>query len=678
MNAFPAAPIYLNSLYAPLRTILISTIVTLVAAPIHSAHAQLLDYGTFSGYGIGKGLLGNDYANPLPPCITWHEIPLAAAHAEVRVSIVYDKNQYKQAFHIDQKADVSILKIASGGDELHIGRDTEQSGSAFDIVVEAYAERNSSTVDAQPTWISPYREMMATGDPPKIAAVRQICGDRFIQTVFNESRLFAVLHVSSEQTSSLTQFKLNTNAKFGIDVVSASGSLGGDINIQRANQSGAIHVEVFSEGIGGLIPTLQVVGITNTDGLAGIAQKLVDYLNKLEQQAPPPPGQPVKYQLAPLPGMPIGDLQNERIFERLADMKMRYLGFHQNLDNINALLGPDLRRTIFRQPQADALLKKQQATLSDYIDLVASAHQTCRLASQVGICNDVAKKLDPAPAPTAVDLPPIQPPFVARYSFEINGRPVAPGQADLFMQNSFLAPGTGTLFDAAKTIDPEVANVDLTAPIFSAYVSHIDLLVVNPPAANVLFGTTVGGGRLIAADLSWPPYGPPNAEGNKGLVFPITPLRMLHADANSPCEILHVGDATVVDKTCLTSAGKMMRDVGFAYLANHVVETAAGTSKVYPPHPINATISDCFSPPVPIPAIGYITITVAPGPAANMITGKFTVGLPTLGFFGVNLAVEEETHDLPTWKQLAKSTIQGLNMPRNLPVVPSPCSPHVP
>jgi hypothetical protein len=165
------------------------------------ARAQLLDYNTFAGYGLGKGFLANDLSQPLPACITATQTKLPASHADVRVSISYSSSDYEQAFHIDQSAQASYLKLASGSDTLHIGRETSSSGSLFDIIVEAYGEHDSDTL-GNIKWDPPYDQLIATGDPAKIQTVRAACGDRFIETVFNETRLFLVMHVSSQHESS--------------------------------------------------------------------------------------------------------------------------------------------------------------------------------------------------------------------------------------------------------------------------------------------------------------------------------------------------------------------------------------------------------------------------------------------------------------------------------------------
>jgi hypothetical protein len=148
-----------------LRTIapLIICLAAMLAGSKSSAN-QLLDYGPFSGYGLGKGILGNDYTTPLPGCIKGNKSPLPASAARVWASIVYTADEYKQAFHVDQTANATV--IGGGGEELHIGIETGKSRIAFDIFVEAYGEHDSDTLD-NVEWDEPFKTLMAANDPVK-------------------------------------------------------------------------------------------------------------------------------------------------------------------------------------------------------------------------------------------------------------------------------------------------------------------------------------------------------------------------------------------------------------------------------------------------------------------------------------------------------------------------------
>ena len=192
-----------------------------------NVYAQLLDYGAYSGYALGRGIIGDDFSQPLPNCITGNSATTSASKADIRVSIVNTDDQYSQAFHIDQKAEASYLDVGSAAEELHLSQQTKRSSSAFDIVIEAYSEKDADTI-GNIKWDSPYDKMMTSGDPGKIEQVRATCGDRFIQTVFYEARIFAILHVSSEKNSKLTSYSGKASGKMSIDVVSASAELGGD------------------------------------------------------------------------------------------------------------------------------------------------------------------------------------------------------------------------------------------------------------------------------------------------------------------------------------------------------------------------------------------------------------------------------------------------------------------
>ncbi len=618
------------------------------------AHAQLLDYGKFSGYGIGKGILGNDYEHPKAACITGTKSPLNASNTAIRVSIVSSSDEYKQAFHIDQKAEASFLGIAGGGEELHFGQENSGSSSAFDIIVEAYGEHNSETID-HITWDDPYKTMLASGNAAKIQQVREACGDRYIETVFNEARFFAVLHVSKQQNSALTTFSGSAHGKVDIDIVSASASLGGDVNVKSAHQAGAVDISIYTEGFGDdfVAPTAAAIGIIPADGLGEVATKLSAYLATLHAT-----GQPVKYKLEKLPLLPVGNLSDAQIFDYLNDFKSNYLMAHSRIDNLKSLmLGGDPRRIFFRQPQADAALKEQRDKLTTYLNAVANAHEACRQALTLDVCVARANTLGTPPPRSSVELSPAVPPLIGLYMFAIDGTPVPPGQSSLLISNS----GT-TLLAAARTIKPNASNVDVLVPIFAGeYLSHINVIAIAPqPPYSPL---TVGSRRLLGQDLKWPAYW-------KDASRPGAALHVLHADVQHPCKILNDGGLNVIDANCLTSIGRALRDVVLVDVAEHVIKQPPTTYDFQ----LWGATTNCFGQQSPMTLAGLHLVISS---KSNEIAARVGLFLP-LGTVFLPLVEQEESYDPQMWNQLAQSRLAALVAPGDAPAGPNPCAPHIP
>ena len=147
-----------GSLVSQITPRLVGTVFILGACIPGSAQTTL-DYGPYSSFGIGKGILGNDFAHPLAACITGAQSDLPASHASVNVSIVYSNDEYSRAFHLDQSAKASFLGIGSGGDDLHFGQEDSRTTRAFDIIVEAYGEHPSQTID-HIDWDPRYAKLM--------------------------------------------------------------------------------------------------------------------------------------------------------------------------------------------------------------------------------------------------------------------------------------------------------------------------------------------------------------------------------------------------------------------------------------------------------------------------------------------------------------------------------------
>jgi hypothetical protein len=96
---------------------------SVVGQPVFSQE-RLLDYGSYSGFSVPKGILGNDFTTPLTACVTGNISHPPASRSSIRVSITYNASEYNQAFHIDQSAQASVLNLGGGSEEVHIGVQT--------------------------------------------------------------------------------------------------------------------------------------------------------------------------------------------------------------------------------------------------------------------------------------------------------------------------------------------------------------------------------------------------------------------------------------------------------------------------------------------------------------------------------------------------------------------------
>jgi hypothetical protein len=617
----------------------------------------LLDYGKFSGYGLRKGILGNDYVNALAACITGKESPLPASNKAVRVSVVSSASEYKQAFHIDQKAEASFLGIAGGGEELHFGQENSGSSTAFDIIVEAYGEHDSQTID-NITWDPRYQALLDSGEPAKIQRVREDCGDRYIQTVFNEVRLFAVLHVSKQQSSTLTTFSANAHGKVDIDIVSASAALGGDVNVSSAHKAGALALDIFTEGFGNdaAPPTAAAIGIASADGLDAVATKLSAYLASLHES-----GQPVKYRLTKLPQLQAGSLSDIQIFDHLNELKGLYFGTYVRMQNMTSLLLPvDPRRILLQQPLADTHVKQQRDKLTTYLTAVEKAHDDCRKALALDPCVASARAVGTPPPRSSVELPLIAPPSAGLYMFAIDGEPVPQGQSSLL----FASVGT-TLLDAARRIKPSASAVDVLVPIFGGdYLSHIEVIAVasQPPNLPLISSITVGSRRLLAQNLKGPAYWH-DAFGT-GVA-----LHVLHADVQRPCQVVNSGGIMVIEERCLTSVGLTLRDVALVDAAQYVIKQPPATYNFA----MWGSTTNCFGQQSPMP---IANVHIAISAKGGEMVAQVGIILPLVNV-SLPLIEREESHAPQAWNGIAETRLTALATAGNGPAGSNPCAPHI-
>jgi hypothetical protein len=462
--------------------------------------------------------------------------------------------------------------------------------------------------------------------------------------VFNESRVFAVLHVSSQQLSRLTQFSGKANGSVDIDVVSASSSLGGDLNIKSAHQLGAIAVNVYSEGLGGVIPTAAAIGIGSADGLQDIASKLAAYLTSL-----PDKGQPVKYHLAALPGIDTGSLTDQTIVDDLLDMKAKYFEGYARLQNVKALLGSDQRRVVLIEPEADTDLRQRQAALNTYVNQAAKAHDACSKAASSDACETQLASFGDPPPSTDVELWPVLAPRMYPFQVAIDGRFISPGDVSLLLSTSGL-----TLLDAAKVLQKGATDVDILAVLVAPYLSHLDILLMSPNANSL--PATVGGLVLRGQALEFPPYW-------KDRAGDAIAIHVAHADGASPCPIRRVTHGNALDDSCLTRVGRGLKDAALVQAANefHTPITSFSLN-------LGGITTDCFGtttsvfyPPSPqFPLLFPITIGSLSGqiiPAPAGLTENTQLFLFSGSASTIELFESSETHDLAGWNSLAASRL---------------------
>ncbi|MBN3760749.1 hypothetical protein [Burkholderia sp. Ac-20365] len=626
-------------------------------------HAQkkLLDYGPYNGYTLGKGFLGNDFTQPLSSCLKGKSNPYRASRSRMVASITYSSSDYEKALHIDQAAEASFLNVVSGSEELQLGRSTTASGSLFDIVIEAYSEFNGETLD-NIAWDSPYDGWMASGDPQKIELVRQTCGDSYIETAFNEARLYVVLHVSSKGTTALTTFAGKASGSIGLDVGSVSSSIGGDATIKQANKSGAIKVEVFSVGYGNPPPAAEPIGIAPADGLDDIATKVNKYLKTLTIT-----GQPVKYQLAPMPGMRNGSLLDQQFTTAIKELKAGYLSVEGRATNVTRLQGSDPRRVAFRQPDADNALQLLSRSLSQYSRAVARAHEICRKASDISVCDAAVREAGLPPPIESIELPPVSSlagePVNGNFIFAVDGRPVSPSQ------NISLSSAAGqTLLEAArKQVSPDAKNVDLIAPLPSPWVAYVDLLIETPqwPKPSVIIGRT----RLFTEDLELPYYFRQRGLGHYA-------IQVAHADEARPCKIGAAPSAilplSLLEPSCLTATGQILRNVASASAASHALYAkthgAINSSEI-----LTAVITDCFGKHMAANAAN-LAFTVSLG---TNISAMHSLSVQTAG--GIfQLSEGTESRSFSDWQKVADQRTGELTGPRQFLFAPSLCTSHLP
>lgn len=515
-----------------------------------SSLAEQLGYSPqIAGLALGKGVAGVDYKTPRDACVSAPKTNVPKSASSMRVSIVYDASQLSQSLHIDSKADASFLDIASASGHFNLAEEFNDSNRAFDVVIEAWQETDNDTFVTSPDWLPKYQSKITAG---QFSQVRQDCGDRYVSTVYNAARLFAIVRVET----SARDFHLNVStggqAKFNIDIVNANASLGVDSDIKTAHQHGAIGVIAISEGLGGFQDLANIISIANGDGLNDIANKTQAALKDIHVK-----GQAVAYELTPYPGLAPRSLTDDNIDYHLAQLRYAYRVRQGLLSNVDCLLNScDGRAQLLKLPDV-AQLKAYKAKLETAATTVASRFQKCAVSYAVAdpACNAIIPDL---PSPPAVDatywnLPPVWGGMLVVLN---NGRILSADEGKAVFDRAIHSP---SLLDAAKTLYPDATSVDVLGIVQSPYFSVMsiiplqlgDKLTIPPVSTGVLFGR-----KTLPFDPAW--HLPP-AMKKTGFYVPL-----LHASAYDTCQ-LKIGKDVVFgstligfDSSCVSSKAKQL------------------------------------------------------------------------------------------------------------------------
>jgi hypothetical protein len=194
------------------------------------------------------------------------------------------------------------------------------------------------------------------------------------------------------------------------------------------------------------------------------------------------------------------------------------------------------------------------------------------------------------------------------------------------------------------------------------YFAFIDIDVVAPQSPPT-WPVVVGNHRVLGQDLAWPAYWKTERFG--------AALHLLHADAQHPCNISNVGGLKFIDESCLTSAGRALRDVALANAAQDAIKappTAYVTFMV-------GKITNCFGQTSNV-TLARSSVFINPS-GANELAASGSIWLP-LGTDSFPLILLGESHDARTWNQLSQSRLAALVPLGNSAAGPNPCSPHIP
>jgi hypothetical protein len=331
-------------------------------------------------------------------------------------------------------------------------------------------------------------------------------------------------------------------------------------------------------------------------------------------------------------------------------------------DNVRALLVPtDPRRIVFKEPDADTALQEKRKKLSDYLDDISVAHETCRRTNELATCVKATREQSGEVPLTNVEIPPVMPPGFTTAIFAIDGSNLGPG-----LSEQLISSFSTTLYDAARLLKPDAANVDLLVEIPSFYIASTGVQSVQ--ADRALNPSILGSAELVGPDLTLPSYFPRRYRSGNGILF-------FHGDAQHPCPIRQVQSLQgqifkLIDESCLTSAGRLIKRAVLSNVTNTVFDPS---SPARIDQWVPGVMKDCFGNAVRV-SYGEIAGNISRMPQSTQIAYRYFVPVDGRGFM---LFAGTGQHPLNDWMALKQQRVADLSSYRS-PSGPGACVPHIP
>lgn len=524
-------------------------IVAVCCAPTSSLAERLGYSPQITGLDLGKGIAGIDYGNPRDACVLAAKKPVPKSASSMNVSIVYNASQLAQSLHIDSKAQASFMSIASAAGHFNLDEEFHDSNRAFDVVIEAWQETGNDTFEISPDWLPKYKAKIAAG---RYDEVRRDCGDRYVSTVYNAARLFALVRVEMSAQDFHLHVSTGGEAKFNIDIVDASAQLGVETDIKTAHQHGAISVVAISEGLGGFQDLSNIIAIANADGLADIETKTQAALSNAHVK-----GQAVAYELISYPGLPARSLADDTIDYHLSEIRTRYLQTRGTLNNVDCLLNNcDGRATLLKPPDL-VTLKAYRSRLLNSADDLSVRFQKCAAAYSLNdsSCTAAMPNMPPVPAINVLywNLPPVWGGLLVVLD---HGRVLSSAEGTTILSQAVHSPN---LLEAARTIYPDATSLDVLGRIQSPYFSVMSILPLELgdklPIPRVSVGAAFGKNTL-PVDPAWNL----SSESSKYAFY----MPLLHADGRNSCSTKAAKDVALnsnllgFDGSCVSVKAKQL------------------------------------------------------------------------------------------------------------------------
>lgn len=329
--------------------------------------------------GLGLGFDPTNVQQPKTPAIIMTPRLLdgsGALSTQFVYTLVRTTTQMKETLGLDLRVDASFL-VFKGSTTFSFNQNVTQDASSLTVVVSGITEFSRRGLDPASIALTPAAQAMLVRPKQFVESF----GSHYGLIERRGAAVHAILTVSQVSESARVAINTSMAASGGWGPLSASARAAFQRELVGASSQGRLECQVVATGGAGFAGLADMVRTLSaqSDSLQTVTDSLASYLRQFNESNAAPLG----YHVGSFVGLGLDpsaiNLWSETKVRRLLAIVDRYREVTASLDNLNGILSGVDPRWRLLPAGGRAALQRTIGKLEDYLDRLASTHESFRL-----------------------------------------------------------------------------------------------------------------------------------------------------------------------------------------------------------------------------------------------------------------------------------------------------------